>query len=48
MTNLFDGVSVIVERNPGKASEEASISKEQVNTMIAEAMRDFAKHLLAE
>lgn len=48
MTNLFDGVSVIIERNPGKVEEESSISKEEVNKMIAEAMRDFATHLLAE
>ncbi|MBN2797445.1 MAG: ketoacyl-ACP synthase III family protein [Clostridia bacterium] len=48
MTNLFDGVSVILERNPGKVQESGSISKEEVNKMIAEAMRDFAKHLLAE
>ena len=48
MTNLFDGVSVIVERNPGKTEETATVSKEQVNKMIAEAMRDFSKHLLAD
>jgi hypothetical protein len=48
MTNLFDGVSVIVERNPGKVDEGAAASKEEVKTMIAEAMRDFASHLLSE
>jgi len=48
MTNLFDGVSVIIERNPGKVEEAATVSKEEVNKMIAEAMRDFSKHLLAE
>lgn len=48
MTNLFDGVSVIVERNPGKVEEAATVSKEEINKMVAEAMRDFAKHLLAE
>lgn len=48
MTNLFDGVSVMVERNPGQVEEEATVSKEEVNKMIAEAMRDFAKHMLAE
>lgn len=48
MTNLFDGVSVIVERNPGKQEEVSAVSKEEVNKMVAEAMRDFAKHLLAE
>ena len=48
MTNLFDGVSVIVERNPGLTEPETGVSKEEVNKMIAEAMRDFAKHLLAD
>jgi len=47
MTNLFDGVSIVVERNSGEtASEGASVSKEEINTMIAEAMRGFAAHLL--
>lgn len=48
MTNLFDGVSVIIERNPGQVEEASTVSKEEVNKMIAEAMRDFAKHMLAE
>lgn len=47
MTNLFDGVSIVVERNSGEtASEGASVSKEEINNMIAEAMRGFAAHLL--
>ena len=48
MTNLFDGVSVMIERNPGKVEEASTVSKEEVNKMVAEAMRDFAKHMLAE
>ncbi|WP_068553883.1 glycine/sarcosine/betaine reductase complex component C subunit beta [Thermotalea metallivorans] len=47
MTNLFDGVSIVMERNTGKAETAgASISEEEVKHMIAEAMRDFASHLL--
>jgi betaine reductase len=47
MTNLFDGVSIVVERNSGVASNEGtSVSKEEINSMIAEAMRGFAAHLL--
>lgn len=52
MTNLFDGVSVILERNPGETSQEDNISQEnnisqaEVKTLVAEAMRDFASHLL--
>lgn len=49
MTNLFDGVSVILERNSG-ASEGAAegVSKKEINNMIAEAMRGLAAQLLNE
>lgn len=46
MTNLFDGVSVIIERNTGVTKEEHSISKEEIHYKIAEAMRNFAAHIL--
>ena len=49
MTNLFDGVSIVIERNPGVTDTEVpGISQEHVKVMIAEAMRDFASHLLKE
>lgn len=48
MTNLFDGVSVILERNSGTTDEGATVSKDEIKSMIGEAMRDFAKHLLSE
>ena len=48
MTNLFDGVSIVMERNPGKAEEEKGISEEEVRKLVAEAMRDFASHLLQD
>ncbi len=48
MTNLFDGVSVILERNTGAASADGSISQAEVKGMIAEAMRDLAALLLKE
>lgn len=48
MTNLFDGVSFIVEANSGAEAEDstAGISEEQVRSLIGEAMRDFASSLL--
>ncbi|CCQ95238.1 Glycine/sarcosine/betaine reductase complex component C subunit beta [[Clostridium] ultunense Esp] len=48
MTNLFDGVSIVVEKNPGKADEEKGVSEEEVRKLVAEAMRDFASHLLQD
>ena len=49
MTNLFDGVSFIVEANDGSVEEEkAGIDEKQVKAMIGQAMREFAKGLLEE
>ncbi|WP_434511760.1 glycine/sarcosine/betaine reductase complex component C subunit beta [Desulfitobacterium sp. AusDCA] len=41
MTNLFDGISLIIEKNSGTV--DAGLNKKEVRAMIAEAMRDFAK-----
>ena len=48
MTNLFDGVSIVIEKNPGKADEEKGVSEEEVRKLVAEAMRGFASHLLQD
>lgn len=48
MTNLFDGVSFIVEKNPGTVEAEGSVSKEEVKSMVGEAMKDFASYLLQQ
>ena len=47
MTNLFDGVSVVLRKNCGK-EEAAAVSTEQIKGLIAEAMRNFANSLLGE
>ncbi len=46
MTNLFDGVSVVIERNNGVTEDENSVSKDEIKSMIAEAMKDFGNHLI--
>ena len=47
MTNQFDGVSVIIEKNAvGSDDKTTGISEDEVKKMIAEAMRNFASHLL--
>jgi hypothetical protein len=45
MTNLFDGISIVIEKNYGKASESKSVSEEEIRLLVAEAMRDLASHL---
>ncbi|WP_034439181.1 glycine/sarcosine/betaine reductase complex component C subunit beta [Clostridium ihumii] len=45
MTNLFDGVSILVEKNTGVVEENAGISKDEVKSMVADAMKDFATFL---
>ncbi|MBU3191080.1 ketoacyl-ACP synthase III family protein [Clostridium bowmanii] len=46
MTNLFDGISILVEKNPGKVEDESGISKEEVKAMVGDAMKDFAEYLM--
>lgn len=48
MTNLFDGVSVVVERNTGKIEENKSDEKDKVREVIAEALKKVAENILAE
>lgn len=46
MTNLFDGVSILVEKNTGKVENNSGVSKEEVKSMVADAMKDFAAFLV--
>ncbi|NLY84806.1 MAG: glycine reductase [Tissierellia bacterium] len=46
MTNLFDGTSIVMEKNTGKVDAGKGVSEEEVRALVAEAMRDFASHLL--
>lgn len=46
MTNLFDGVSFIIQENSRK-DETAAVSEAQIKKLIAKAMRDFAISLCA-
>lgn len=48
MTNLFDGISFVVEKNNGVVEAEGGINKEEVKSMVADAMKDFAKFLMQE
>ena len=48
MTNLFDGVSFVIEANKGIQAEEKGVSEEEVKGLIAKALKEFAAGLLAE
>ena len=46
MTNLFDGVSFVIQANSG-AEKAAGVSEEEIKKMIAKSMKEFAAALLA-
>ena len=48
MTNLFDGVSFVIQGNTGKDEANSGVSEEEVKSLIAQALRDFASSLMAE
>lgn len=48
MTNLFDGVSFVIEANSGTAPAEAGVGEEEVKKLIAKAMREFAATLMGQ
>ena len=48
MTNLFDGVSIVLERNSGDTDATSGVSKDEIKNLIAESMRDLGNNLLSE
>ena len=47
MTNLFDGVSFVIQANSGSANEPAA-SEDEIKRLIADAFRTFAANLQAD
>ncbi|MDD4076201.1 MAG: glycine/sarcosine/betaine reductase complex component C subunit beta, partial [Eubacteriales bacterium] len=47
MTNLFDGVSFVIQKNSG-AEAVGGVSEEEIKGMIAKAMKDFAATLMSQ
>lgn len=45
MTNLFDGLSLIIEKNSGLTNQRSVVTKDTVRQLVAEALRDMAKGL---
>ena len=48
MTNLFDGVSFVIQANTSAENKESGVSEEEVKGLIAKAMKEFAASLLTE
>lgn len=48
MTNLFDGVSFVIQANTAANSKESGVSEEEVKGLIAKAMKEFAASLVTE
>lgn len=45
MTNQFDGVSIVVEKNAGKQGADSGVSEETIRKTVADAMRKLAASL---
>ncbi len=48
MTNLFDGVSFLIEPNTGEEETSGAVTQEEVNALVGKAMKEFADSLSAE
>jgi hypothetical protein len=46
MTNLFDGISILVEKNTGEVEDSCGVSKDEIKKIIAEEMKKFAEQLM--
>ncbi|ACB84071.1 glycine/sarcosine/betaine reductase complex component C subunit beta [Natranaerobius thermophilus] len=45
LTNLFDGISFVMEPNQGDVDEEGTVSKEEIKQIVAGSLRDLADSL---
>ncbi len=45
MTNLFDGITFVMEKNSGVVESSEGVDKDAVRLMIADAMKEFAASL---
>ena len=48
LTNLFDGLSLLIEANSGKGSAASGAGEAEIKKIVADAMRDVAARILAE
>ena len=48
MTNLFDGISTLIEKNPGVQKQESGFDQDEACQLIGEAMKEVAERLMAK
>ncbi len=48
MTNLFDGVSFIIEQNSGQVETDNGVNEDMLKKIVGQAMRELARSLLKE
>ncbi len=48
MTNLFDGMSFVMQANTGSKESGGAVSEAEVKSLIAKAMKEFAASLVTE
>jgi hypothetical protein len=45
MTNQFDGISFMIEKNRGAGSEKAAVDKNELKKIVAKVIREAADRL---
>ena len=48
MTNQFDGISTLIEKNPGIQEPASAFDQDEARQLIGEAMREVAERLMAK
>lgn len=46
MTNLFDGVSFVIQKNSGETDDASSVSEDEVKGLIANTMKELANNII--
>lgn len=46
MTNLFDGVSFVIQKNSGEDKYDSSVSEKEIKGLIAKAMKELANNII--
>ncbi len=47
MTNQFDGISFVMEKNPGEIGDEEAMGRDEIRRIVADSLRSMADRLIA-